>query len=244
MEDDSWDNIDYDKKISEMQQSKKDVETGKQANFVFDDENSCRYFAVKNNTPENKEDRKKFSSNNHSNVEYSPFSHKELMQMRQDTFDKMIYSTYGNWDRFLVTHEQANLSDESLVELLKIDVALLTIPFKNHNSLLLESLSKIKSFWHQLINLLENFFNVNYKNPKYVLLIDVRGFLENVISLICWLSIEGLQSEMEEIYQLLVTTLSKYSDRDYYSLQDFDLNIFDEMSKSIKIYDVSEINFY
>lgn len=96
------------------------------------------------------------------------------------TFGELVYATYGQLERFLLTHQDPDLADETIVELLMIDSCLLKVPFHAHNQLFLAEISRLSSFWAQLTKFLHEFLSSKHKDLKFLLTVDMNGFLENI----------------------------------------------------------------
>lgn len=245
---DSWDQIDWDQKI-DVEQHKNDQKSTtvlKNINFKVNfDEDNENYYEInqmrkKQEMAAKKTNRKYKSRANHK--EELPYSFKELVKIRSDNqFQNVIYEIFGNFGKFILTHEQEDLSDESLIELLKIDVMILDVPFMYHNKLLLERISKIESFWIQIIHLIERFFESKWNDPKYLLLIDMKGLFENIESLMFFMIVQNLmKDELERIFGLLLKTINKYADREYFSVKKLQqiLQVYNKLSIRLDIFEV------
>jgi hypothetical protein len=247
--DDSWDQIDWDQKIDIEQHEKDQQNTAIVANINFKlnfDENNENYYESnqirkKQEVSAKKTNRKYKSKSNYK--EELPYSFKELIKIRSEVqFQNVIFEIFGNFGKFILTHEQEELSDESLIELLKIDVMLLEVPFIYHNKLLLERISKIESFWMQIIQLIERFFDSKWKDPKYLLLIDMKGLFENIESLMFFMIVQNLmKDELEKIFGLLLQTINRYADRDYFSVKRLQqiLEVYNGLSDNLDIFEVT-----
>lgn len=209
MEDDSWDSIDYDQRITEEKQAKKKEKVVKNVNQNVE-ESDGNYFDSNKAKKDLKQEMaaKSYQKTSQAYVSYfTPFSYKDLCEMRiagEEKFHELIFKTFGEFERFLMAHEEI-LSDETLVELIKIDVAILQVPFTYHNRMLLQRLFQIESFWEQIINMIKTFYEKNCKDPKYMLLIDTKGFFENIRSLVFFIIINnffGSTKAMEVVKSL------------------------------------------
>ncbi|XP_070492876.1 NFX1-type zinc finger-containing protein 1 [Chironomus tepperi] len=245
--DDSWDQIDWDQKIDVEQHEKEQKNTPvvASANFKLNfDEDNENYYEI-NQMRKKQEVASKRSNRKHkSRANYKeelPYSFKELVKIRsEDQFQNVIFEIFGNFGKFILTHEQ-DLSDESLIELFKIDVMLLEVPFMYHNKLLLERISKIESFWMQTIQLIEQFFESKWKDPKYLLLIDMKGLFENIESLMFFMIVQNLmKDELERIFGLLLTTINKYADREYFSVKKLQqiLKVYNGLSNNLDMFEI------
>lgn len=244
---DSWDAIDWDKKIVEEQQQKSIPESSKAANFNFLDSVDENYFEINQELKRKKEMRKNQNTERLKRINFEkeemPYSYKDLCRISSLLFHNMTFETYGNFNKFIATHEQ-DLSDETIVELIKIDVKLLQIPFVHHNCLLLKKLSTLKCFWSQVINLIEEYFKKNFKDPKYLLLIDLKGFLENIESLISYLLVNNLlQGEMKEIFLQLLATFERFEDDANFKKFHQRLLSFDNLINETNIFEVIDLYY-
>lgn len=211
MEDDSWDSIDYDQRITEEKQAKKKEKVVKNVNSIEESEDNGNYFEMNQAKKDLKQEMaaKSYQKTSQAYVSYAtPFSYKDLCEMRamaKEKFHELIFKTFGELERFLMTHEE-QLSDESLVELIKIDVAILQVPFTYHNRMLIQRLLQIDVFWTQIINMIKSFHEKNCKDPKYMLLIDTKGFFESIKALVFFIVINnffGSIRAMEIVKSLL-----------------------------------------
>jgi hypothetical protein len=217
-EEDSWDSIDWDKKIDdECQHEKQSVKEELKFNLNLESD-SGNYFDInkKKELPVHKTQKKSnlkiIPQDNH------PFSYKELSAISVYDFHNLIFEIYGKFQKFICTHEQHILSDECMLILLKIDVILMQVPIINHNLLLLKQLSKLESFWIQIVKLIERFFALNYKDPKYLLLFDMKGFFENIESLISWMVVHNLfhnNLNMKDVLMKILQTIEAHVDKNF-----------------------------
>jgi hypothetical protein len=165
-----------------------------------------------------------------------PYSYKELKEINSENeFHKVIFKIFGDFEQFLMTHEE-ELGDDTLVELIKLDVSLLQVPFTYHNKLLINRILKIESFWQQVTKLIKSFYETNCKDPRYLLLIDMKGFLENIESLLCWLTIHNHHNS--EILSELISTLESFSEDESLKHRLNELKSFnsDQLNYEVKIY--------
>lgn len=196
MEDDSWDSIDYDQRITEEKQAKKKEKVVKNVNSNIEESEDGNYFEMNQAKKDLKQEMaaKSYQKTSQAYVSYfTPFSYKDLCEMRatgEEKFHELIFKTFGEIERYLMTHEE-DLSDESLVELIKIDVAILQVPFTYHNRMLLQRLLQIESFWKQVVDMIKSFYEKNSKDPKYMLLIDTKGFFDSIKALVFYIIINN-----------------------------------------------------
>ncbi|KAG5677771.1 hypothetical protein PVAND_007502 [Polypedilum vanderplanki] len=245
---DSWDQIDWDQKITDEKSKKVKTKIVKQSPAElssipnYDD----NYYEIQNDQMQSNasSSRKPKAKEKMICREEAPFPYKDLCRIRsygEKEFQKLIFETYGNFEKFIKTHEQ-NLSDESLVELIKIDVVLLEVPFIYHSQMLLVRLSQIRSFWLQIIDLIEKFFEINCKDPKYMLLIDMKGFFESLESMLVLLATNEFLScdMMKEVFLLLMETVSNHIKSEYFNIKKFHetLQMVKDISNDVQVFDI------
>lgn len=222
MDEYEWDKIDWDEKIDDITKSQKkqqEEETSdehQRENFFEEDDGN--YFDInqkKLKTTANEQNNKAKGSRNvgvRSEAFVQPYSHKDLIRIREYSSESsklhnLIYETFGQFERFLMTH-QMDLTHEIIVELLIIDVVLMEIPFNSHNRLLLEELSRIKSFWNQLVGFIKTFLECKHKDLKFLLTVDVNGFFNNIETMLCNLLVNNLfNSDMAFIFDEIIKAL-------------------------------------
>jgi hypothetical protein len=221
-----WDDIDWDKKVEDIvkkQQKSEEVPAVNQSQvFQFRGQEDGNYFEAnqeKERKQQEKRNKNKAGSSKKSSTteEYiQPYSFKELKRIRDllqssTTLHSVIFETFGQFEKFLQTHEE-NLTNDALVELLIIDTALLEIPFQSHNQLLLRGISRIESFWSQLISFLEEFLLVKHQDMKFLLTVDMHKFFDNIESLLHNLIVRNLFSEqMEKVFEEIVNVMEKFA---------------------------------
>lgn len=187
------------------------------------------------------------ASESSEEIVYQPYSYKDLIRIRDytkkaATFHILILETFGKFERFLLTHQEPNLSDETIVELLNIDVKLLEIPFKTHNQLLLKELANLPTFWSQLISFMENFFKNKQKDLNFLLVVDMNGFFDNIECLLHSLLVNNFfNSAIENVMKKVLTLLESFPDNEWCKpdrLTKLQLE-YQKNLKELKIYDVS-----
>lgn len=223
--DDEWDNIDWDEKIDDivkgqMEQQAEEASDERQRENLFDEDDG-NYFEInqkKLKTTGNEQTTKAKGSRSagiRSEAFVQPYSHKDLIRIREYSsqslkLQNLIYETFGQLERFLMTH-QMDLTHEIIVELLIIDVALLEIPFNSHNRLLLEELSIVKSFWNQLVDFIKAFLEFRHKDLKFLLTVDMNGFFNNIETMLCNLLVNNLfNSDMAFIFDKVIKALELF----------------------------------
>lgn len=270
MEDDEWDNPnnDWDKKArdnadeiknqqeQQANQNQDRKQDAPQLKFGDDDGN---YFEAIEESKRLKQNQQipscssKGTKSRDTAITFQPYSSKDLRQIRNyakrsSKFRKthhMIYETFGQLERFLLTHEQ-NLAHETIVELVIIDVTLLQIPNHNHNRHLLENLAKITSFWSQIIVFVGEFLESKHKDPQFLLLVDMNGFFENLELLLHSLLTNNIfNTVVESFFNDLLKLMDGSKSSDWNKADrlrrlqvDFKRNV-----AAFRIYDVSSENF-
>lgn len=241
MEEDSWDAIDWDEKITHERQTVKEAKVDK---ISFNEEDG-NYYEINQEKKLHYESKK--SGNKHigkSITKYvMPYSFKELKDISGEVeFYKVIFKIYGDLERFLMTHDE-DLPDDFLVELVKLDVRLLQVPFKYHNQLFINRILKIERFWHQVILLIKNFYEKNNKDPKYLLFIDMKGFFENIEYLIYWLVFHNYINYSSEITKTLISTIENFSEDENLKFSMSELKSFENFPEDFNnIYEVQALN--
>jgi hypothetical protein len=261
-EDDSWDQVDWDQKIDdakpepkpEKEKSQKNVNVSNSSSFNFGGDDDENYFEAnqqrrlqQREIAMSRENTPRVGGFRVKKKEETPFPFAELHRIRslgEKDFSKLIFETYGNFNKLIETHKQ-NLSDESLVELLKIDVALLEVPFIHHNNLLLEKLSTIKWFWMQINILIEKFFKGKCNDPKYLLLVDMKGMFENLESLLFRLvASKSMCNKMDEVLMMLLKTIGTYIESEHLNMKRFHevLEMLKGLSSDVHLFEVRLLN--
>lgn len=238
MDDDSWDSIDWDQKISDVKQIVKEV---KNIKFVTNEESDGNYY--ESNQKKNKEkfeQKKSHKKIQKSHINYvTPFAHKDLCEIRSSEFHQIIFKVYGEFERYLATHEE-NLSDESLVEVLKINAQLLQVPFIFHNRLFTQRLVKIDNFWKQISSFIKLYYEKNRNDPKYLLLIDTKSFFRNLESLIFYFVTHNFLGEttIKDLITSVVNDIKSYKEIDEtsigFKINDLTLNVTESAFEVIK----------
>lgn len=198
---DDWDSIDWDEKVEDIIKSQqktkkssdeqeKSMEDPGKARFRYKEEDDGNYF-------EDNQTKKQLMSGTSNTTAVlrrdlvkeeayvQSFSSKDLVRIcdyteSAESFHNLIYETFGQLERFLLTHQLENLTHENIVVLMKIDVCLLEVPFYSHNQLLLNAISSCDSFWSQLVEFLKEFFESKHKDVKFLLTVDMNGFFNNI----------------------------------------------------------------
>lgn len=255
---DEWDSIDWDEKVevivkSQKKQSENKVEenVAQNPNFHEDDGNYYEDNMKKLSSANNKQTNAPTTSRNVNRNELyiQPYSHKDLIRIRESSsnssnFQNLIHETFGQFERFLMTH-QLDLTHDIIVELLIIDVALLEIPFTSHNRLLLEELSKIESFWSQLVQFIKEFLEVKHKDVKFLFTVDMNGFFNNIETLLNNLLVNNLfDSFMITVFDDILRVLESHPNSEWSRPERLRAvhHEFGQNSSVSKIYDVSLIN--
>lgn len=170
------------------------------------------------------------------------YSHKALLRIKGHIKSSALFhETFGQFKKFIATHQADQLDAETLVELINLDIMLMEIPFYEHNKMLLEELSKIQSFWTQIIHFLNDFFETKHSNKKFLSSVNMTNFFENIESImfhmmasdlfdsymesvfaeildICEINVENEWSHVKELKDL-----KKYFDLNKYSHQTYDV---------------------
>lgn len=243
IEEDSWDAIDWDEKISEKNQHEE--KTGEVKAIFYDEENDGNYFesnqAKRSQDNARKSNHKKIGKSSENCI--MPFSYKDLKKISEESeFHKVIFKVFGNFERYVMTHE-VELSDNTLVELIRLNLLLLQIPFTYHNRLLINRLVQVESFWLQVSALIRAFYETNCKDPRYMLLIDMKGFFENIEVLICWLIFNNylIDSKIDKIIVELISTIESSSDDEILINRLKEIQNFMNLSEDMGAFDVSFI---
>lgn len=225
---DDWDSINWDEKvdniIKKQNQQQQTQNTTSTNQIQFKSEDDGNYFEAnqekKKQERERADKQKNSGTSKHSKQKddfIQPHSNKDLRRIRElarssATFHNLIYETFGQFERLLMTHK-VDLTHEGIVELLIIDAALLEVPFHAHNQLLLSEISKIDSFWSQLINFLQEFLSTKHQDMKFLLTVDMNGFFDNIESLLHNLIVDNLfNSQMENVFKEIVNVMETFPD--------------------------------
>lgn len=247
---DEWDSIDWDEKIDDivkLQQQEKDQQEVPIASSFTYSEDDGNYFVknqekkLKNQERQNNKARVvKPSSSLKEEYYIQPYSLKDLVNIRNfslkaSTFHNLIYETFGQFERFLMTH-QMDLTYEVIVELLIIDVALLEVPFTSHNQLLLKEISKLDSFWLQLVDFLKTFLEVKHRDVKFLLTVDMKGFFANIETLLSNLLVNNLYNfEIESVFNEIKSAMEMFKDNEWSRSEQL-RNILNEYEESKNFY--------
>jgi hypothetical protein len=218
-----WDSIDWDEKVNQIvknQQQKLKKTTGTatgEINFIGQDKD---YFEENQERKRQIKAKQQIKSSTSKGSKQSddfvqPYSNKDLRRIRQNskspaTFHNLIYETFGQFERFLMTHQE-DLTQDVIVELLIIDAALLDVPFHAHNQLLLREMSCVQSFWSQLIQFLQEFLSSKHLDMKFCLTVDMNGFFDNIESLMQQLLINNFfNSQMETVFKKIAAVMESF----------------------------------
>lgn len=145
-----------------------------------------------------------------------PLSSKKLQHLRDfikspESSQKLFQETFGDLETFLATHAEPDLSGEKLVDLLIIDAALLELPIDFHNKMLLQELSKIGSFWNQIIRFTETFLEKKKTDVSFLIAVDMNGFFDNIESMMNNLLLNNLYNdEMQQVFKKLIEATAKF----------------------------------
>lgn len=221
---DDWDSIDWDVKVEAIIKNKQEAvpdqsrDSSEPATFVHS-ENDGNYFEINEQKKKLNESALKARSSNKSikknDAFIQPYSSKDLSRICGFTkstiaFDNLIYETFGQFEKFILTH-QKDLTHEAIVELLQVDVSLLEVPFHAHHNLLLSEISKCKIFWLQLIEFMKEFLSQKHKDLKFLLSVDMNGFFDNVEQLLHNILVNNLFSTtMEKILEEIISVLGSF----------------------------------
>lgn len=267
MEDD-WDNIDWDEKLVEIVKAKnaeekvKLKEEEKLRRIVESSGSSMRFNEDDGNYFETNKQKKKikqemdqrareqgmYKASRPSKEEFylQPYSSKDLERILTFTkdaskFHNLMYETFGQFEKFILTHEQT-FTDDLIVGLLIIDVTLLEVPFNEHNELLLKALSKLQSFWSQLVKFIERFLWTNQHVVKFLLLVDMNRFFDNIEVLMHNLLVNNFfNATMEKTFEDIIRHLESFPDSKWSQpgkLRKLQSEYFANLNE-FKIYDVS-----
>lgn len=221
-----WDNIDWDEKVEAIIRSKEQVKQVNQAETLTapaafnHSESDGNYFEINEQKKKLNESALKAKTSNKlgkkNEAFVQPYSGKDLARIRAFTnnsteFHNLIYETFGQFEKFIFTH-QCDLTHDAIVELLKIDVGLLEVPFHAHHKMLLEEISKLGSFWSQLIEFIKEFLNHKHKDVKFLLSVDMNGFFENLEYLVHNMLVNNsFNHSMELILDEIVEVLKTFN---------------------------------
>lgn len=227
-----WDSIDWDEKVEELnksRQKKKQEEEESNSNISYqkfedDDGNYFNEIEEKKkqigHSSKNKSDVVSKTRKSKNDIVFQPYSSKDLSRIRNYTtkasdYHLLFNETFGN-ERFLLTHQQQELTNESIVDLLKIDVALLSIPFDSHNRLLLESIAHISSFWSQMLSFIRIFLERKHKDLGFLLVVDMNGFFNDLELLLHNIIISNLfNSDVELFFEKTLQSMEEFKDSEW-----------------------------
>ena len=258
-----WDSIDWDEKVKgivkkqqKQQQEENPDENSKKIEAFKYLEDDGNYYET-NVEKERIKDARKASNRSGSSNDFKrtvdtfiqAYSLKDLIIIREyisrpASFHNLIDETFGQFERFLLTHK-VDLSHEAIVELLNIDVNLLEIPFYSHNQLLLVEISKLESFWSQLVYFLKEFLDQKHKDLKFLLTVDMNGFIENIEYMMHNLLVNNLfSSQIELVFNEILMVMKNFT-KSKWSQPDRLQNLYDDYRRNLKdfkIYDVSSVS--
>ena len=250
-----WDDIDWDEKVGTIIKNQQRVQdTSETVKFLGSEDDGNYYEAnqeKKIHQQKQRQDNAGSSRRPTRKIEesFQSYSHKDLQRIRESsksslTINQLVHETFGQLERFLLTHEM-DLTDDALVDLLIIDVSLLEIPFHKHNEVLLRNISKIESFWAQLLKFIEKFLSIKYQDVKFLLTVDMNGFFSNIEILLHNLIVSNLFNvEMENVFKEIVEVMERFANNKW-SCAERLKNIHESYKTNrdvFKIYDVSFVN--
>lgn len=251
---DDWDAIDWDEKVETIIKQRAQ-DTSETVKFLGSQDDGNYYEAnqeKKKNQQKKSLDEAGLSKKPGKSETFQSYSYKDLQRIREHsksslTINNLIYETFGQLERFLLTHK-VDLTDDVLVELLIIDTSLLEIPFNTHNQVLLKNISKIESFWAQILKFIEKFLsNKSYQDEvKFLLAVDMNGFFNNIELMLHNLIVSNLFNvEMENVFKGIIDVMERFA-LNKWSCAGRLKNIHESYKTNrdvFKIYDVSFVNF-
>lgn len=225
--DDDWETADWDEKVKDIEIKQKadklpsaQLTSGSFSGF-HDEEQDGSYF--EKNESRRKLEQMKLNEPKHHGGGYDkkedfkqPLPTKRLTNIQElidspNSFHKFLYETFGEFERFLATHDDPDLSDEKLVLLLNIDVALLEVPFKAHNEFLLRKISKVEMFWDKLIMFMRAFLEYKKNDMKLHFQLDMNGFFNNIEFLLQNLLMNNFfNTELEVVFKKLIEVMESF----------------------------------
>lgn len=259
-----WDSIDWDEKVenilkNQRKQQEELNQDGQDMNLseiqkIKMSEDDGNYYEINKEKNRQKEAKRiaiqagpSKTANRKDDIIFQPYSLKDLQKIRDfvkspTSTHKLIFETFGQFERFLLTH-RVDLTHESLVELLNIDVNLLEIPFHSHNQHLLREISKLNSFWSQVIHFLEEFLANKHKDLKFLLSVDMNGFIENIEYMMHNLLVNNFfSSEMELVFTDLISAMGKFAESKWSCSQRLQ-SIQDEYRKNFDVFRTYDVSF-
>lgn len=258
MEDD-WDSIDWDVKVDSIvksqQQQQQNQQVGEQENsssFTFTDEDGNYYEKNQEKKQKKQKDQEwrtiqaSTASKKPAEIFFQPFSNKELVRIRNfassaSTFHNLMYETFGQFERFLLTHQQ-DLTHEAIVELIHIDMALLEVPFSSHNQLLLREISKFAGFWSQLVQFVKEFLEHKHKDLNFLIAVDMNRFFGNIESIMFKLLVNNLFSpEMKSAFDEILKVLVAFEGNEW-SRPEKLRNIQSEYERNLNVFRIYEVS--
>lgn len=254
-----WDSIDWDEKVEELnksRQKKKQEEEESNSNISYqkfedDDGNYFNEIEEKKkqigHSSKNKSDVVSKTRKSKNDIVFQPYSSKDLSRIRNYTtkasdYHLLFNETFGN-ERFLLTHQQQELTNESIVDLLKIDVALLSIPFDSHNRLLLESIAHISSFWSQMLSFIRIFLERKHKDLGFLLVVDMNGFFDDLELLLHNIIISNLfNSDVELFFEMTLQSMEEFKDSEWNNSEKLQrLKV--EYQKNAEVFKIYEVGY-
>lgn len=233
---DDWDSIDWDERLADekavdtvnnQQKQQQAIQNENISLVEFHDDDGNYYNEIQAKKSLNKiQNPTKLGSSSRDtrstdgNIFIQCYSTKDLVRIRNYTNDAsethlLIYETFGQFEKFLLTHQQ-DLTHETIVELLTIDVALLQIPFQAHNKQLLENVAQVASFWSQTLEFVKEFLEVKHKDMKFLLVVDMNGFFANLESLLHNLLVTNLfNPEVEYFFNNILDLMEASKDSEW-----------------------------
>lgn len=265
---DDWDNIDWDEKVKEIKDAqeaenqeklKAEIDQARIAaatgvvKFAEDDGNYFEANTQKKLLKAQRDEAARLkglqrAESTKQEIHIQPYSSKDLERIFNFTkssynFHNLIYETFGQLERFILTHEQT-LTDDFIVSLLVIDVAILEVPLNYHNELLLEALSspQLATFWSQLISFMEKFLSSKQTDVKFLLAVDMNKFFDNIEVLMYNLLVNNFFNvAMQKTFEDIIKLVEAFPDNKWCQaerLKEIQLEYLQNLNE-LKIYDVS-----
>lgn len=252
-----WDEIDHDDVLRNLLlQKEKEQRLLAKQQIVLQSRNTeedGNYFDNQLSTKNQKQQINKqnigSSSEKSQNNYVQLFSHKDLIRIKSytnssSTFHHLLYETYGQFDKFISSHNQEAIPHENIVELLNIDAVLLSIPFDSHNNLLLKGICDIPTFWSQLLLFLKEFMETKHKNLTFLILVDMKTFFVNLEIIFHKILVNDLlNSSMEKFFEQVVAILEDNSKVTEWSKPKHFLGIKTEYENNKNVFQIYDVSF-
>lgn len=224
---DEWDSIDWDEKVEDIiksQEKLRVIEDSSSSDLISSPfkitEEDGNYFDSNRQKVINKQKAGTSKPSVQAEQFIQAYSLKDLARIRgfattSQSFHNLIYETFGKLERFLLTHN-VDLTHEMIVELLIIDTALLEVPFYSHNQMLLKAVSKISSFWSQLVDFIKEFLESKHRDMKFLLSVDMNGFFNNLVIMMNNLLVNNLFThDMEIVLVEILNVMDGFGDSEW-----------------------------